>query len=394
MPLFVVRHSHQAERCPAQDPYMGAMLLNHLSRPNVRRHGVEDPGRGRRAGRAHVVLHRGSRRRGQPARVHAAVPDGRQRGRLPGLDLRPRRGQRRLRRAAAPCPRSRPRWTRKRPASTRSSRPGRPPRAPAQLRDVDPGAGGRRRDADRAVLRAEPFPRCPSSTPPPSASRRRPGGSAAQPQPARPPEHARRRRWWSPWSAPATGERMFDPPVDGEKWNLGAVSTAEWTGVPLVEMLDRAGVRAGRDARCCFRGADGGEVDEKPGQDQFRAQSLARRGAGVRRAAGLRDERRATADPARLSAAARRARLVRRGVGEVADRDRGERPAVRRLLPDRALLCTTGAATASEVREPVTLQRVRALITEPGPGAGGLSRASWSSAAWPGPARRRSRAWR
>ena len=41
MPLFVVRHSHQGERCPAQDPYMGAMLLNHLSRPNVRRHGVE-----------------------------------------------------------------------------------------------------------------------------------------------------------------------------------------------------------------------------------------------------------------------------------------------------------------------------------------------------------------
>ena len=41
MPLFVVRHSHQGERCPAQDPYMGAMLLNNLSRPNVRRHGVE-----------------------------------------------------------------------------------------------------------------------------------------------------------------------------------------------------------------------------------------------------------------------------------------------------------------------------------------------------------------
>ena len=41
MPLFVVRHSHQGERCPAQDPYMGAMLLNHLSRPNVRRHGGE-----------------------------------------------------------------------------------------------------------------------------------------------------------------------------------------------------------------------------------------------------------------------------------------------------------------------------------------------------------------
>src|SRR5207247_9712088 len=44
MALFVVRHQHVAERCPAQDPYMGAMLLNHLSRPNVRQHGVEIQG--------------------------------------------------------------------------------------------------------------------------------------------------------------------------------------------------------------------------------------------------------------------------------------------------------------------------------------------------------------
>jgi hypothetical protein len=41
MALFVVRHQHAAKRCPAQDLYMGAMLLNHLSRPNVRQHGVE-----------------------------------------------------------------------------------------------------------------------------------------------------------------------------------------------------------------------------------------------------------------------------------------------------------------------------------------------------------------
>ena len=41
MALFVVRHQHAPERCPAHDPYTGAMLLNHLSRPNVRQHGVE-----------------------------------------------------------------------------------------------------------------------------------------------------------------------------------------------------------------------------------------------------------------------------------------------------------------------------------------------------------------
>ena len=44
MALFVVRHQHAAERCPAEDPQMGAMLLNHLSRPNVRQHGVEIQG--------------------------------------------------------------------------------------------------------------------------------------------------------------------------------------------------------------------------------------------------------------------------------------------------------------------------------------------------------------
>src|SRR5690348_9128575 len=44
MALFIVRHQHEAERCPAQDPDMGAMLLNYLSRPNVRRHGVEIQG--------------------------------------------------------------------------------------------------------------------------------------------------------------------------------------------------------------------------------------------------------------------------------------------------------------------------------------------------------------
>src|ERR1700731_5300800 len=44
MALFIVRHQHSHERCPAQDPYIGATLLNHLSRPNVRRHGLEIQG--------------------------------------------------------------------------------------------------------------------------------------------------------------------------------------------------------------------------------------------------------------------------------------------------------------------------------------------------------------
>jgi anti-anti-sigma factor len=40
------------------------------------------------------------------------------------------------------------------------------------------------------------------------------------------------------------GRSLLSPRVNGEQWNLGAVSTAEWTGVPLAEVLDRAGVKS------------------------------------------------------------------------------------------------------------------------------------------------------
>ena len=44
MALFVVRHQHSADKCPAQDPYLGAKLLNYLSRPSVKKHGVRIQG--------------------------------------------------------------------------------------------------------------------------------------------------------------------------------------------------------------------------------------------------------------------------------------------------------------------------------------------------------------
>jgi hypothetical protein len=43
MALYIVRHEHEPERCPAIDPYAGAELLNYLSRPNVARHGRTQP---------------------------------------------------------------------------------------------------------------------------------------------------------------------------------------------------------------------------------------------------------------------------------------------------------------------------------------------------------------
>jgi hypothetical protein len=40
MALFVVRHQHPAERCPAKDPQMGEMLLQQLSGPNAAKAGI------------------------------------------------------------------------------------------------------------------------------------------------------------------------------------------------------------------------------------------------------------------------------------------------------------------------------------------------------------------
>jgi DMSO/TMAO reductase YedYZ molybdopterin-dependent catalytic subunit len=50
------------------------------------------------------------------------------------------------------------------------------------------------------------------------------------------------------------------PPVPDPRWGLGAVGTAAWTGVPLADVLDQAGLAA--DAcEVVFRGADRGHVD-------------------------------------------------------------------------------------------------------------------------------------
>jgi DMSO/TMAO reductase YedYZ molybdopterin-dependent catalytic subunit len=64
------------------------------------------------------------------------------------------------------------------------------------------------------------------------------------------------------------GRYSLNPAVDGEAWRLGAVSTAEWTGVPLVEVLDRAGVLPVAQ-EVVFRGADRGTVEGGQGQMHF-----------------------------------------------------------------------------------------------------------------------------
>jgi hypothetical protein len=41
MSLYFVRHEHSAESCPAKNPERGQMLLQHLTRTNARRFGVD-----------------------------------------------------------------------------------------------------------------------------------------------------------------------------------------------------------------------------------------------------------------------------------------------------------------------------------------------------------------
>jgi DMSO/TMAO reductase YedYZ molybdopterin-dependent catalytic subunit len=70
-------------------------------------------------------------------------------------------------------------------------------------------------------------------------------------------------------SRPATlecagnGRVFLIPQVSGAQWELGAVSTAMWTGVPLTDILARAGLKP--DAvEIIFEGADKGHPVEKP----------------------------------------------------------------------------------------------------------------------------------
>jgi len=62
----------------------------------------------------------------------------------------------------------------------------------------------------------------------------------------------------------AGNSRIFlVPQTPGAQWELGAVSTAEWTGVPLRTLLDRAQVNANA-LEIAFEGADQGEGKNDP----------------------------------------------------------------------------------------------------------------------------------
>jgi len=57
---------------------------------------------------------------------------------------------------------------------------------------------------------------------------------------------------------------FLEPKVKGVQWGLGAVGTAEWTGVPLSALLDRALVRP-QSREIILEGADGGILEDPKG---------------------------------------------------------------------------------------------------------------------------------
>ena len=64
---------------------------------------------------------------------------------------------------------------------------------------------------------------------------------------------------------------LLEPKVKGVQWGLGAVGTAEWTGVPLSILLDRAHAKT-NGRQLVLEGADGGMLEDPkspPGELKF-----------------------------------------------------------------------------------------------------------------------------
>ncbi len=267
MALFVVRHWHEPELCPAKDPQMGAMLLNHLSRPNVRQHGVEILGEAVVGGEHTLYMIVES---SDEDRVNEFMKPFTMAG---GVEVYPAMSCVRVV-AAGGCGLQLP--------------------IDDDVPTLDPEEACERAiDAGLVVHRAHPL-NCETSIPAllggvvmPNAHfyvrnhfqiplldaatwRLNVGGLVERPLSLslRDLQRLPSQTLVVTLECAGNGRSQLKPPVDGEKWQLGAVSTAEWAGVPLSEVLDRAGVTAGAQ-EVVFRGADGGTVDGRTGPIRY-----------------------------------------------------------------------------------------------------------------------------
>ena len=260
MALFIVRHQHDRDRCPATDPSMGATLLNYLSRPNVRKHGVSIQGEAVVRGEHTLYMI-------VESNDEAHVREFMQPFALAGsLDIYP----------AATCAR----------VVANGGCAAATPTVDAAVPAHDPEEACQQAiDGGLVVHRAHPLngetsiPALLGGVVMPNPRfyvrnhfqipkldqtswRLKVGGLVERPLSlsfrdlVKMPSQSR----FVTLECAGNGRSMLSPRVNGEQWNLGAVSTAEWTGVPLQEVLDRAGIKAGaRDV--VFRAADGGRLD-------------------------------------------------------------------------------------------------------------------------------------
>lgn len=260
MPLFIVRHQHDPNHCPAADPYNGANLLNHLSRPNFRKHGLTVHGEA--VARGEHTLYMIIEAVHEDLVRHYMAPFA-QAG---SLDIYP----------ASTCA----------GVVSRGGCDANLPPMDTVEPALDPEEACQQAIEDGLLVhRAHPLN---GETSIPALI-----GGVVMPN----PKFYVRNHFQIPkldlanWRLSVTGlvERpltltrqdiakmpsqsklvtlecagngrsKLEPRVGGEQWNYGAVSTAEWAGVPLEEVLNRAGVKSsGRNI--VFRGADRGAVD-------------------------------------------------------------------------------------------------------------------------------------
>src|SRR6266849_1362798 len=268
MALFVIRHQHDPERCPARDPFAGSSLLNHLGRANARQQGVHIQGEAVVDGEHSLFL---IVEAPDLARVGSFFEPLGAAGRL---NVYPASTCARVV-ASGGCASAMPRVDELGPA-------------------LDPEEACQRAiEAGLVVHRAHPL-NCETSIPAllggvvmpnahfyvrnhfqipvldPLSWRLNVGGLVERPlsMSLRDLTNMRSQTQVVTLECAGNGRTLLDPPIEGEKWDLGAVSTAEWTGVPLAEVLDRAGIQAGA-YDVLFRRADPGTVPARTGPVHF-----------------------------------------------------------------------------------------------------------------------------
>lgn len=181
------------------------------------------------------------------------------------------------------------------------------------------------------------------------------------------------------------GRSMFQPAVPGEPWRLGAAGTAEWTGVALTEVLNRAGVQPGA-SDVIFRGADNGLVPDGDSPVRFE-RSLALdqiRDSGALLAFAMNGEPLSVPHgyPLRLIMPNWFAVASVKWLTEIVVADR---PSHGFYQADRYWY--EWVRDGRDEREPVTLLNVRALITAPESGGSvPLGKAAIRGVAWSGAA--------